>query len=111
MNEAIHRRLSVGVQGMTCASCAARVERALKIDGVQDVSVNLATEKASVTFDPQKVGVPALLGAVKARGYTPVTAQASLGVTGHDLRLVCGPRRAGARKNGRRIRRGGQLGD
>ena len=82
MNKAIHRRLSVGVQGMTCASCAARVERALKIDGVQDVSVNLATEKASVTFDPQKVGVPALLGAVKARGYTPVTAQASLGVEG-----------------------------
>ena len=82
MSEATNHRLSVGVQGMTCASCVARVERALKLDGVQEVSVNLATEKASVTFDPQKVGVPALLGAVKERGYTPVTAQASLSVEG-----------------------------
>ena len=82
MSEATNHRLSVGVQGMTCASCVARVERALKLDGVQEVSVNLATEKASVTFDPQKVGVPALLGAVKERGYIPVTAQASLSVEG-----------------------------
>ena len=82
MSEVTNHRLSVGVQGMTCASCVARVERALKLDGVQEVSVNLATEKASVTFDPQKVGIPALLGAVKERGYTPVTAQASLSVEG-----------------------------
>ena len=85
MSEALveNKQLSVGVQGMTCASCVARVERALKkVDGVQDASVNLATEKASVSYDPQKVGVPALLGAVKERGYTPVTAQASLSVEG-----------------------------
>ena len=76
-------KLSVGVQGMTCASCVARVERALtKIDGVQHASVNLATEKANVSYDPQKVSVPALLEAVKERGYTPVTAQASLSVEG-----------------------------
>ena len=78
-----NKQLSVGVQGMTCASCVMRVERALKkVDGVQDASVNLATEKANVTFDPQKVTVPALLEAVKERGYTPVTAQASLSVEG-----------------------------
>ena len=83
MSEATNRRLSVGVQGMTCASCVAQVERALsRVDGVEKASVNLATEKASVTFDPQKVGVPALLGAVKERGYIPVTAQASLSVEG-----------------------------
>ncbi|ADI15197.1 heavy metal translocating P-type ATPase [Truepera radiovictrix] len=77
------RRLSVGVQGMTCASCVGRVERALKnVEGVEEASVNLATEKANVTFDPQRVGVPALLTAVKERGYTPVTAQASLSVEG-----------------------------
>lgn len=41
------RRLSVGVQGMTCASCVGRVERALKnVEGVEEASVNLATEKA-----------------------------------------------------------------
>ncbi len=76
-------KLSVGIQGMTCASCVARVERALtKVDGVAEASVNLATEKASVTFDPQKVTVAALLGAVKERGYTPVTAEASLSIEG-----------------------------
>jgi Cu+-exporting ATPase len=68
---------------MTCASCVSRVERALtKVDGVYDATVNLATEKANVTFDPQKVTVPVLLKAVKERGYTPVTAQASLSVEG-----------------------------
>jgi Cu+-exporting ATPase len=77
------RRLSVGVQGMTCASCVNRVERALQqVEGVEDAAVNLATERASVTFDPQKVGVPALLEAVKEGGYTPVTAQASFSVEG-----------------------------
>ena len=76
-------QLRVGVQGMTCASCVARVERALgQLDGVQEATVNLATEKASVSFDPEKVTVPALLEAVKERGYTPVTAQASLSVEG-----------------------------
>ena len=83
MSEVAQRQLSVGVRGMTCASCVARVERALGIvDGVEEASVNLATEKASVTFDPQKVGVPALLEAIKERGYTPVTAQTSLSVEG-----------------------------
>ena len=77
------QQLSLGVEGMTCASCVMRVERALKkVDGVTDASVNLATEKASVSYNPEKVGVPALLGAVRERGYTPVTAQASLSVSG-----------------------------
>ncbi len=77
------RQLSLGVQGMTCASCVTRVARALRgVDGVADASVNLATEKATVSYDPEKVGIPALLGAVKERGYTPVTAQTSLSVEG-----------------------------
>ncbi len=77
------RQLSVGVQGMTCASCVARVERALtKIDGVAQASVNLATEKANISYEPAKVEVSALLKAVEERGYTPVTAQTSLSVEG-----------------------------
>ena len=43
--------LDVGVGGMTCASCVARVERALrKVPGVQEVAVNLATESAHITY-------------------------------------------------------------
>ena len=45
--------LSVGVEGMTCASCVNRIERFLRqTDGVTEASVNLATERATVRLDP-----------------------------------------------------------
>ena len=53
---AVSGRLDIG--GMTCASCVGRVEKALrKLDGVHDARVNLATETATVDFDPQQVGL------------------------------------------------------
>ncbi|CAI1960022.1 Copper-transporting P-type ATPase [Serratia quinivorans] len=56
-------RLSLPVDGMTCASCVGRVERALKaVQGVQTASVNLATERADLTF----TGAADLLAAVRA---------------------------------------------
>ncbi len=59
------------VEGMTCASCVARVEKALKrVDGVSGAAVNLATEKATVTFDPAKVTLERLQAAVVGAGYT-----------------------------------------
>ena len=58
------------IEGMTCASCVRRVEVALdKLDGVRGASVNLATERATVTFDPAKVQVVTLARAVEAAGY------------------------------------------
>src|SRR5690349_19193813 len=58
------------VTGMTCASCVRRIERRLgKVDGVHDVNVNLATEKARVVFDPGLVGLPDLVSAVEKAGY------------------------------------------
>jgi Cu+-exporting ATPase len=63
-----------GVQGMTCAACVARVERTLKkLPGVQDATVNLATEKAAVEFEPELVTLEELQSAVKSAGYEPVT--------------------------------------
>jgi len=62
-------RVDLALQGMTCAACASRIERSLdKLDGV-DASVNLATEAAAVRFDPERVSVDDLLGAVEAAGY------------------------------------------
>jgi len=68
---------------MTCAACVNRVERGLKkLEGVEAVSVNLATEHAHVVYDPQKTTSQALLEKVREAGYTPVVAEVELGVTG-----------------------------
>jgi len=62
-------KVDLPVQGMTCASCASRIERKLnKLDHVE-ASVNFATEQASVIYDPQSVQPEDLLGAVEAAGY------------------------------------------
>ncbi len=62
--------LTLPVEGMTCASCVVRVEKALKnIAGVQDVSVNLASEKARIEFDPTRVTLDQLQKAVSDSGY------------------------------------------
>ena len=61
--------LKLQVQGMTCASCVLRVEKSLKaVPGVQDASVNLATEQATVQAAPG-VAADALVAAVKKAGY------------------------------------------
>src|SRR6516164_9441299 len=46
-------RTVLALEGMTCASCAMRIEKGLKkVPGVKDANVNLATEQAAVTYDP-----------------------------------------------------------
>ncbi len=60
--------LTLPVEGMTCASCAGRVERALlKVEGVQSASINLASEQAHVEAQPGSL--PALIEAVEKAGY------------------------------------------
>ena len=71
------------VTGMTCASCVARVERAIgKSQGVDKANVNLATEKATVTFDPGEVSTGDLVAAIEGAGYGVVTAQETLPIIG-----------------------------
>ncbi len=58
------------ITGMTCASCAARVEKKLnKLDGVE-ASVNYATERASVRYDARAIELEHLVEAVESAGYT-----------------------------------------
>ena len=65
-------QLDLPITGMTCASCANRIERKLnKLDGVQ-ASVNYATEKASVTFEEGAVAPEQLVSAVEQAGYQAV---------------------------------------
>src|SRR5690606_18967436 len=70
--------LDLGISGMTCASCVGRVERALrKVPGVQEASVNLATESARIAFAAgagpgEDAAMEALLRrAVRNAGYEP----------------------------------------
>src|SRR3954470_10239887 len=68
--------LDLGVGGMTCASCVNRVEKALKkVPGVQDASVNLATESARVVFQPSEQIEAQLRRAVRNAGYEPRAAE------------------------------------
>jgi Cu+-exporting ATPase len=72
----------IGIGGMTCASCVARVERAIaKLPGVDAVSVNLATESARVTWTPDapqedpQMQQARLRRAVRDAGYEPLAAE------------------------------------
>src|SRR6266540_4805212 len=63
-------RRDLAITGMTCASCVANVESALRgVSGVKSADVNLATERASVQLDPTRADLPALVRAVERAGY------------------------------------------
>jgi Cu+-exporting ATPase len=76
-------RLLLPIEGMTCASCVGRVEQAIRgVRGVIDVSVNLATEKAEVTFWPGRSDAAAVAAAVFKAGYMPGSTVTELSVGG-----------------------------
>ncbi|HCI82362.1 MAG TPA: heavy metal translocating P-type ATPase, partial [Ktedonobacter sp.] len=61
---------TLGLEGMTCASCAMRIEKGLKkVAGVQDAQVNLASERATVTYDPAQTDIEKMMQKVEAVGY------------------------------------------
>ena len=63
---------TLDIGGMTCASCVRRVEKVLaKLDGVELAEVNLATEAASVVYDPTRVGPDQMAAAIAHRRATP----------------------------------------
>jgi Cu+-exporting ATPase len=92
---AVSDQIELSVTGMTCASCATRVEKALKkVPGVLEASVNLASERASVTYLPASAGRPALAAAVERAGYgvvapaeadTPAAEDAEAAARARDL--------------------------
>jgi P-type Cu+ transporter len=62
--------LSMPVVGMTCASCVNRIERFLiRADGVAEANVNLATERATIRFDPTRIDRSGIVAAIEAAGY------------------------------------------
>jgi P-type Cu+ transporter len=64
------QRLDVPLTGMTCAACAARIQKRLnKLEGVREAGVNFATERATVTYDPATATPTSIVQAVEATGY------------------------------------------
>lgn len=62
--------VTIPIGGMTCASCAMSIEKTLmKLEGVESVSVNFATEKATVVYDPQKVRLSSIREGIEKVGY------------------------------------------
>jgi Cu+-exporting ATPase len=73
---------TLDIDGMTCASCVGRVEKALaKVDGVSQASVNLAAETATVTYDSTRVTTGTLTAAVSKAGYTGTPRTSSTSVS------------------------------
>ena len=64
------QKISAPVSGMTCASCVARVEKSIgKIEGIKQVSVNLATEKATFEIDESRASLSQIEKAIEDAGY------------------------------------------
>jgi Cu+-exporting ATPase len=77
------RQMILPIQGMTCASCAAHVEKALKgIEGVSEANVNLATERASVTLTAEETNLGEMVVAVRDAGYDVGTEKVILPIGG-----------------------------
>ena len=75
--------LEIGIRGMTCAACAARVERALKkLQGIAVARVNLATESAHVEYDAQLAQPHAIAASITGAGYIPVVDEIEFPVRG-----------------------------
>ncbi|WP_099467457.1 heavy metal translocating P-type ATPase [Konateibacter massiliensis] len=62
--------VTIPIGGMTCAACAQRIEKSLKkLEGVENASVNLATEKAAVSYDPQQIRLSSIKETIEKIGY------------------------------------------
>ncbi len=77
------QQVTLRVDGMTCASCVVHVEDALEeVPGVSEAQVNLATETATVAYDPEEATPQDLLEAVDDAGYTAVADKLTLNIGG-----------------------------
>ena len=63
--------VTIGVYGMTCGHCQKRVADAISsLEGVESVEVDLESESATVSFDPQKISLDDIKGAIQKAGYS-----------------------------------------
>jgi len=76
-------RIELPVKGMTCASCVARIEKGLAgVPGIHGASINLATEKATLTYDAERVGVEEVAKTIRELGYEVPLEKLTLSIGG-----------------------------
>ncbi|MED4728207.1 heavy metal translocating P-type ATPase [Aneurinibacillus migulanus] len=77
------KQTTLQISGMTCAACASRIEKGLnKLEGVTEANVNFALEKATVTYQPDKVSSAQMEERIEKLGYSMVKEQIDLQLTG-----------------------------
>lgn len=85
------RMIEMEISGMNCASCVGRVEKAIRqVQGVAEVSVNLATERARVVFAGNLPPLQEIIETVKDAGYTPQMASHDLAIKGMNCASCVG---------------------
>ncbi len=77
------QKLVIPVAGMTCANCAANIERGLKkLKGIKEASVSFASEQASVTYETGEISLRDIMDKINGLGYRVITSKIELPVTG-----------------------------
>ncbi|MDB8805235.1 heavy metal translocating P-type ATPase [Romboutsia sp. 1001216sp1] len=70
LEDVSYSKIDFKIGGMTCASCAKAIERAVnKLDGIQSINVNVATEKATISYDSSKLKLTAIRNTIEKAGY------------------------------------------
>lgn len=79
----MEKQATLQISGMTCASCALRIEKGLsKVEGVSEASVNFALEQASVSYDPEKVDQTKIEEKIRSLGYETVKESIDFAISG-----------------------------
>ena len=87
VKEVENKEVIIPIGGMTCASCVKAVERAVKkIDGVKNIQVNLATEKASISYESGKVKLYEIKGAIEKAGFKVLEMESKQSIDEDKLR-------------------------
>jgi len=87
VEEEKNKTVTIPIGGMTCAACASRIEKALsKAEGVTRVSVNFATEKATVEYNPQVTRLSAIRQIIEKAGYKALSIEKKAAIDEDRLR-------------------------
>jgi len=78
-------RIDLPISGMTCASCAQTIQKGLsKLQGVDKSSVNLATSKATIFYNPEKIGLDGFIHSIRKSGYEVGTVSVEIPIQGME---------------------------